>query len=370
MWELGQTRLAAMIQTLARGYWGDASPSLLVGRHPSFTAVLERMARLAASDAAVLVTGETGTGKELFASALYLLSRRRGRPFLSVNCAQYHDGHLMASELFGHRKGSFTGAVADHVGVFESADSGVVFLDEIAELTLPAQAMLLRVLGEGEIVPVGETAPRRVNVRVVAATSADLASRVRNGTFRLDLYHRVRALHLPIPPMRERGSDWELIGDYYLHHLAASPEKRKRFSPETIEVLGQHDWPGNVRELKGLVDAGFHLSDGPWIEPRHLLESLEQVARSDQFERMPLLDVESELYERMSTGEADFWKLVHRPYLERELSRGQVRSLIARGLDATRGSYKRLLPLFGVREEDYARFMDVLRCHDLKPPRS
>jgi transcriptional regulator with GAF, ATPase, and Fis domain len=367
--ELGQTQVATMIQTLARACWGDASPWLLVGRHPSFTAVLERLARLAGSEAAVLINGETGTGKELFARALYLLSRRRGRPFLRVNCAQYQDGHLMASELFGYKKGSFTGAVGDHVGVFESADGGVVFLDEIAELTAPAQAMLLRVLGEGEIVPVGETSPRRVDVRVVAATGADLTSRVESGRFRLDLYYRLRSLHLQIPPVRERGRDWELIGAYYLHQLATSPEKRKRFSPEAIDVLSRYDWPGNVRELKGLVDAGFHLSESEWIEPRHFLESLEQAARVSQFERMPLLDVESELYDRMASGEASFWQLVHRPYLERELSRGQVRSLIARGLDAARGSYKRLLPLFGLREADYARFMDFLRHHDLKPPR-
>jgi len=366
----GHTELATTIHTRSRESWGDASPAMLIGQHPVFTAMLDRLARFARSEAPVLITGETGTGKELFARGLYLLSRRNRRPFLRVNCAQYHDGQLMASELFGHRKGSFTGTAGDHVGLFESADGGVVFLDEIAELSLHAQAMLLRVLSEGEIVPIGETASRRVNVRVVAATSGDLSALVPGGRFRLDLYHRLRGLHLQIPPVRERGRDWELIGEYYLDRLAASADGPKRFSPATIEMLGSYDWPGNVRELKGLVDAGFHLSDGEWIEPSHFLESLEQVSRLGQFERMPLVDVGAQLYERMSMGEGDFWAIVHQPFLDRELSRGQVRSVIAHGLDATRGSYKGLLPLFGMRDCDYARFMDFLRHHELKPPRS
>jgi DNA-binding NtrC family response regulator len=366
----GHTELAATIHARSRESWGDASPAMLIGQHPVFTAMLDRLARFARSEAPVLITGETGTGKELFARGLYLLSRRNRRPFLRVNCAQYDDRQLTVSELFGHRKGSFTGAVSDHAGLFESADGGVVFLDEIAELSLHAQAMLLRVLSEGEIVPIGETATRRVNVRVVAATSGDLSALVPSGRLRLDLYHRLRGLHLQIPPVRERGRDWELIGEYYLDRLAASADGPKRFSPATVEILSTYDWPGNVRELKGLVDTGFHLSDGEWIEPSHFLDSLEQVARLGQFERMPLVDVGAQLYERMSTGEGDFWAIVQQPFLQRELSRGQVRSAIAHGLDVTRGSYKGLLPLFGMRDGDYMRFMDFLRHHDLKPPRS
>ena len=366
----GHTELAATIHARSRESWGDASPAMLIGQHPVFTAMLDRLARFARSEAPVLITGETGTGKELFARGLYLLSRRNRRPFLRVNCAQYDDRQLMASELFGHRKGSFTGAAADHVGLFEAADGGVVFLDEIAELSPHAQAMLLRVLSECEIVPIGETASRRVNVRVVAATSGELSALVPGGRFRRDLYHRLRGLHLQIPPVRERGHDWQLIGEYYLDQLAASADGPKRFSPATIEMLSSYNWPGNVRELKGLVDAGFHLSDGESIEPSHFLESLEQASRLGQFERMPLIDVGAQLYERMTMGEGDFWAIVHQPFLERELSRGQVRSLIAQGLDVTRGSYKGLLPLFGMRDSDYARFMDFLRHHDLKPPRS
>jgi transcriptional regulator with GAF, ATPase, and Fis domain len=364
---LWQSELAQAICSRSKERWKDAAPTVMIGRDPRFVAVLDKLERLSGSDGPVLISGETGTGKELFARGLYLLSRRNGRPFLRVNCAQYHDGQLMASELFGHRKGSFTGAIRDHVGLFESASTGIVFLDEVAELPLHAQAMLLRALSEGEVVPIGETVPRRVDVRVIAATSMDMGSLVRNGRFRRDLYYRLRGMHLEVPPVRERGRDWELIADYYLRNLEAARARQKRFSAESREVLSRYAWPGNIRELKALVDSGFHLSEGELIEPRHFLESLEQAARLEQLETIPLLDAGAECYDRMTRGEGNFWELVYRPYLERELSRSQVRAVLARGLAATLGSYKRLLQLFGIAPEEYPRFMDFLRHHKLKP---
>jgi DNA-binding NtrC family response regulator len=364
-----QTEVASRIYARSRQRWGEASATVLIGRDARFAAELERLERFADSDGPVLITGETGTGKELFARGLYLLSRRLGQPFLRVNCAQYHDGQLMASELFGHRRGSFTGAVADHLGLFESAQRGIVFLDEVTELSPYAQAMLLRVLSEGELVPIGETAPRRVDVRVIAATSSDISALLRSGRFRLDLYYRVRGMRLHVPAVRERGDDWELIGDHYLRELCRAHECPKRFSAESVDLLSRYDWPGNVRELKALVDSAFHLSDGETIEPGHFLELLEQVARLEQLERIPPLAVESDRYERLVRGEGDFWQLVHGPYLERDLSRSQVRALVARGLAASRGSYKRLVTMFGMKPDDYPRFMDFLRHHELKPPR-
>jgi DNA-binding NtrC family response regulator len=363
------TELAQTIHARARARWGDGVAPLMVGRHAKFTAVLDHLARFADSDSPVLITGETGTGKELFARALYLLSRVDGAPFHSVNCAQYHDGQLVASELFGHKKGSFTGAAADHVGLFEAAQGGMVFLDEVTELSPPAQAMLLRALSEGEIVPVGETRARRVKVRVVAATGSDLPALIHSGRLRADLYYRLRGLHLKVPPVRERGDDWELIREYYLDRLRTTRSRPKHFSAESIDVLRSYRWPGNVRELKSLVETGFHLSDGEIIEPRHFLDSLEEAARLEQIHKVPLLslDVESQCYERMTRGEGSFWQLVHGPYLKRELSRAQVRAIVARGLDATRGSYKQMLRLFGIADADYLRFMDFLRHHNLKP---
>jgi two-component system, NtrC family, response regulator HydG len=361
------TALADVIYHRSTARWGSASPTVIVGQDARLAAVLERLRRFADSDSPVLVTGETGTGKELFACGLYLLSRRAGRPFIRVNCAQYHHGELMASELFGHRKGSFTGAIENHAGVFQCAHSGVVLLDEIAELSLAAQAMLLRVLGEGELVPVGETTSRRVDVRVIAATSHDLGQMVQAGRFRRDLYYRLRGLHLEVPPVRERGNDWELIREYYLRQLAESTSRQTHFSAASIDVLSRYEWPGNVRELKALVETAFHLSEGGVIEPRHFVETLEEAGRLAQLERVPFVDAEEQCYEQMANGDADFWQLVRDPYMKRELSRRQVRRIVGRGLVATRGSYKRLLPLFHIADGDYLRFMDFLRHHELKP---
>ncbi|MET0553744.1 MAG: sigma 54-interacting transcriptional regulator [Vicinamibacteria bacterium] len=365
----GRTALAETIEGRARVRWPDASRTVIIGLDAAFTGALERVARIAEADSSILLTGETGTGKELFARALYLLSRRDGQPFLSVNCAQYQDAQTIASELFGHRKGSFTGAAADHVGLFEAAHRGMVFLDEVAELSLATQAMLLRVLSEGELVPVGDTRPRRVDVRVVAATSVDLHEMVQQGRFRRDLFFRLRALQVRVPAVRERGDDWELIREYYLGLLGVARRRTKRFSRESISLLARYDWPGNVRELKGLVDTGFHLSDGDVIEPQHFVESLEAAARLQQIGRVPFVDVVSERYERLTRGEGDFWSLVHHPYLERDLSRAEVRALVERGLSASQGSYKKLIRLWSMEEGDYLRFMDFLRHQRLKPHR-
>ncbi|WP_396224618.1 sigma 54-interacting transcriptional regulator [Gemmatimonas sp.] len=339
----------------------------MIGTHESVIGALERAARFAEADGPVLVTGETGTGKELFVRAIYLLSRRNRRPFIAVNCAQFHDGQLLASELFGHRKGAFTGAAADHKGVFEEASGGVVFLDEIGELAVPAQAMLLRALGEGEIVPVGSAQARRVDVRVIAATSRDLRPMMSTGRFREDLYFRLRHLHLRVPPLRERGDDWRIILQHYLHTVNAREGCAKRYSAAAMRRLAQYDWPGNVRELRSLIDTGFYMSDGVTIEAEHFIEAMEEVARTDSLCRIPILRDGGDPYSRLLEGEGTFWELVHAPYMARELSRAEVRRLLDRGLTLTRGSYKKLLPMFGLGEREYLKFMDFLRHHDLKP---
>jgi transcriptional regulator with GAF, ATPase, and Fis domain len=365
-----QTRVARQIDRLAAERWGGEKPTVMIGRDDRLVEALDKIARFAASDGPVLITGETGTGKELFARALFLLSERKHRQFLSINCAQYHDGQLIASELFGHRRGAFTGAIADHRGMFEEADGGAIFLDEVGELSPAAQAMLLRVLGEGEIVPVGSTQPKRVEVRVIAATSRDLVPMIASGAFRPDLYYRLRCLHVVVPPVRARGNDWELIAGYYLDRLRAKRGWDKRLSVDARALMGNYSWPGNVREVKSIIDTGFHLSDGALIEPRDFLEQLETASRSEQLRHVPvILDGTGGVgaFERMLEQGATFWDAVREPYLARELSRQEARLVVERGLAKTRGSYKGLVALFNMQTAEYLKFMDFLRHQRLKP---
>jgi DNA-binding NtrC family response regulator len=364
------SRIAAMIATRSKERWGERQRTTIIGRHSSVDTVLEQAARFARSDSPVLITGETGTGKELFARALYLLSSRWNQEFLSVNCAQYRENQLISSELFGHKRGSFTGAINDHQGIFETAEGGVVFLDEIAELSASAQALLLRLFSEGEILPVGANRSRRVNVRTVMATNRNLKEMVDAGTFRADLYYRLRQLNLRVPPVRERGDDWRMIVEHYVEEAAATAgAEQKQFSPLALKVLGQHHWPGNVREVRAVAESSFHLSDGLVIGPESFAESLESVSRLREMRSVPLLSAQppEKTLEWLLAGEGTFWELVHEPFLERDLNRGQVRDIIAGGLSRSGGSYKRLLALFGIAQNDYLKFMDFLRHHRLKP---
>jgi transcriptional regulator with GAF, ATPase, and Fis domain len=362
--------VARLIAARATERWQGEQSATIVGRHPSVAAALDRAVRFARCDSPVLITGETGTGKELFARAVYLLSGRLKGPMVTVNCAQYQEGQIIASELFGHKRGSFTGAVGDHRGIFESAEGGVVFLDEVGELSSQAQAMLLRLLSEGEIVPVGESRARRVNVRTVMATNRNLKEMVEAGRFRADLFYRIRHLQITVPPVRTRGDDWAIIAAHYLGRLAQGRE-RKRFSCEAMALLERHDWPGNVREIRGVVDTAFHLSEGPVMEPDDFTGSLEAAANTIQINSFPLdcapVPTAAALFSRLIAGEGTFWDLVHQPYMDRELNRPQVREVVALGLGRSGGSYKRMLGEFGMPLSDYLKFMDFLRHHRLKP---
>lgn len=220
--------LIAKIRSLSHRRWGRET--ILLGDHPVFDKVLQKLEQFALSETPVLITGESGVGKELFAGALNLLSQRNEAAYVPVNCGQFNDEHLMVSELLGHTKGSFTGAAQDRQGVFEAANGGTIFLDEIGELSPCAQKMLLRVIDQKEIMPLGSTKIRPVDIRVISATHRDLESMTEAGKFRKDLFYRLSCLHLHIPALRERGDDRALLLAYYLEQLNTAHGVRKQFS--------------------------------------------------------------------------------------------------------------------------------------------
>jgi len=228
---------------------------------PALTAVLSQVSKVAGSESTVLITGETGTGKELVARAIHRRSRRASRGFVAVNCAAI-PRDLIASELFGHEKGAFTGALQRRLGRFELADGGTIFLDEVGELAPDTQVALLRVLQEREFERVGGQQPIRVDVRVVAATNRDLTEAVADGTFRQDLFYRLNVFPLEMPPLRARQEDITVLVEYFIDRYARKAGKTiRRVSKRTLDLLKAYPWPGNVRELQNVIERSVILSD-------------------------------------------------------------------------------------------------------------
>jgi two-component system nitrogen regulation response regulator NtrX len=238
--------------------------------------VMAQVEHVAASEARVCVRGETGTGKELIARTLHEKSARRNGSFVSLNCAAI-PAELMESELFGHEKGSFTGAAARHIGKFEQAHHGTLFLDEIGDMPLTMQAKLLRVLEEGEIERVGGDKPIAVDVRVVVATHRNLEEQVRQGTFREDLYHRIFVFPVVLPPLRERSEDIRVLAEHFSRQLAEQNSwKPKTFAPEAVEALQNYSWPGNVRELRNVIERVLLLTPGDTVDAQAVTRALPQ----------------------------------------------------------------------------------------------
>jgi two-component system NtrC family response regulator len=250
----------------------------IVGSSATLRAVLDDLRLAADSDATVLLLGESGTGKELAARALHAGSRRKDGPFVVVNGAAIPES-LVESELFGHRRGAFTGATEDRKGKFESADGGTIFLDEIGDLPLPAQARLLRVLQEGEVDKIGAPAPVRVDVRVVAATRVDLEARIAEGAFREDLWYRLNVVPLRLPPLRERPGDVPLLIEHFLaKHAQRHGRPLPVVEPAALDRLERYDWPGNVRELENLIERLIVLGRSETIAAADLPEALRRDA--------------------------------------------------------------------------------------------
>jgi transcriptional regulator with PAS, ATPase and Fis domain len=320
--------------------------------------------RAATSDAKVLITGESGVGKDVVARYIHTSSLRRNNEFVPVNCAGVTET-LLESELFGHVKGSFTGAHRDKVGKLRLAHRGTLFLDEVGEMSVRMQALLLRFLENGEIQAVGsDSALNIVDVRVIAATNRNLTEMVGSGTFREDLLYRLRVIHLHVPPLRERVED---IRPLAMHFFARSG-RLIMLTNEAWQVLERYRWPGNVRELQNVVEQMTWLSASP-DEPLGV-DQVPAIVKSTGQAILPARErrrqVADELYQALVHGGYSFWKHVHPLFLSRDITRHDIRELVRRGLSVSRGSYRTLLELLGIPDADYKRFMNFLSTHDCR----
>ena len=256
-----------MLKIVSETVEQEAAPHGIIGNSRLLRSVLEQIAIVAPTDSTVLIQGETGTGKELIAQAIHNSSPRRHAPLVKLNCAAIPAG-LIESELFGHERGAFTGALTQRIGRFEAANGGTLFLDEIGDLTLDLQAKLLRVLQEQEFERLGSTRSIRVNVRVVAATNRNLQQMVDNKEFRADLFYRLSVFPISLPPLRERPEDIPELVRHFMAKFAARMNKAvEEIPPVTMDAMVAYDWPGNVRQLQNFVEHGVILSPGPIFEP-------------------------------------------------------------------------------------------------------
>jgi transcriptional regulator with PAS, ATPase and Fis domain len=327
----------------------------------------------ARSDAKILIAGETGVGKEVVARLVHDSGSRRHQPFVAINCAGLPDS-LLESELFGHVRGSFTGAYRDKPGLAALADRGTLFLDELGEMSARMQAVLLRFAETREIHRLGsDRVERRVDVRIIAATNRNLLERIASGDFREDLYYRLNVIHLEVPPLRERGADIMLLFEHYLAqycrlHGADVPQ----ISPSAQELLLAYRWPGNVRELKNIVERLVVRHKEGVIRPDELPAELRTsvwapppaagatIAPPPAAAR-PAADA---AWSEMILNGKSFWTAVHPLFMDRELTKSDVRAIIKRGLEETQGSYRKLVELFHMPPTDYKRFLAFLYQHE------
>ena len=373
-----------------------ATPPSLVGETPALRDLLEEISRVADSDAKVLITGESGTGKELVAREIHVRSARSPKPFVPVNCAGIPET-LLESELFGYVKGSFTGAYRDRPGKLESADLGTIFLDEIGEMTVRMQGLLLRFLETGEVQKVGsDRIEKHVNVRVIAATNRSLSDMVLQGQFREDLFYRLNVIHLSVPSLRERRKDVPLLVEHFLarfnakqrngngngngHGSDAGPGQSGNgeatsddfrpltIPPDVLEVMMEHNWPGNIRELENVIERLVVTKRGNVVR----IDDLPPEVRAQRhIPPKPFRErrrtIADDLFRRVKEGES-FWTSVYPLYMQREITKGNVREVVRRGLEEARGNYKIVARMFNMGNEDYKRFLNFLRKHDCQLP--
>jgi two-component system response regulator AtoC len=348
----------------------DSAQTLLIGSSPVMADLREEIERVARSDAKVLITGESGVGKEIVAQCIHVNSARVSARFVAVNCGGLTET-LLESELFGHVRGSFTGAYRDKPGKLEMAHEGTVFLDEVGEMTLRMQGLLLRFLETGELQKVGaDGGGRTVNVRVVAATNRNLRDLVTQGAFREDLFYRLNVIHMEIPPLREHRDDIPALTEHYLQAFSRDSACVVRsIGADAMSVLARYNWPGNVRQLVNVVErlaitcrqqvatiddlpADVRVQDGVGFRPK----------------RERRRTVADDLFKRLTQERESFWSCVYTLYMDREITRGTLREVIRMGLEEARGNYRIVARIFNLEARDYKRFLNFLRKHDCQLP--
>ena len=399
-------------------------PVQLIGTSPAISELKSEVERVSRSDAKVLITGESGSGKEVVARAINDASIR-AKLFVPVNCAGIPET-LLESELFGHVKGSFTGAYRDKPGKLEMADHGTIFLDEIGEMTLRMQGLLLRYLETGEIQKVGaERAVRATDVRVMAATNRNLRELIQQGQFREDLFYRINVIHIEVPPLRERREDIPLLVDFFLARFTGqrsvealeavgvaagnghangdfggpatgsaegygfrntagaangtamvngpvngvnSHSPVKAISKMALDALCEYSWPGNVRQVENVVERLVVTGRRELVLLEDLPHEIRVPMGGSRQGRERRRTVADELFKKLTEERESFWNAVYPLYMNREITRANVRDLVHKGLEEARGNYKIVLRLFNMEAGDYKRFLNFLRKHECQLP--
>ncbi len=334
---LEKKRLSEELSLLREKFQTSYRLENIIGKSIQMQELFKLIPRVAPSNSAVLITGESGTGKELVASALHNLSSRRDKNFVTINCTTFPEG-LLESEMFGHMKGSFTGAVASKSGLFEVADGGTFFLDEVGEMPLSIQAKLLRVLENGTFRRVGGTADITVDVRIISATNKNIIEAVASGSFREDLYYRLNVVPITIPPLRERTSDIPLLLEHFLCKFSKAP---KKISPEALQILMRYAWKGNVRELEHMVERIVLLCDRDFIMPEDLPAEITEAA--DCLKILP--EIGEEGFDLEDTLEK-----IEKKYLLAAMETAQgVKTVAAKVLNLSFRSFRHRLQKYGIK---------------------
>ena len=342
----------------------------LIGASGAMAAIRSEVECAARSDAKVLLTGESGSGKDIAARVIHQRSSRSHMPFVTINCVSVPDS-LLESELFGHVRGSFTGAFRDRQGLLEVADKGTVFLDEVCEMSPRMQALLLRFMESGEIQRVGsDRVQSRVDARVLAATNRDPLELVAAKTFREDLYYRLNVIDIRIPPLRARREDIPVLFDHFLRRYAeARGIPPLTIAPDAMKAVVDFEWPGNVRQLKNVAERLIVRAQRSIITvtdlPSEIVGRVRPLTLIAAPVERPALE---EMFDRMVKHRESFWSAVYPAFMIRDLTRNDLRFIVRRGLQETAGSYKMLVELLNMAPTDYKRFLNFLRKHECNVP--